>query len=362
MKVLILTNCGSGLFHFRKELLKALSTQHEVHIAFPKDEYVDKLVKVGCVYHRFEFFRHGTNPFKEFQLILRYKKLIKKIQPDIVLTYTIKPNVYGGLACQLLKVPYITNVTGLGIAILNGGLMSKITLFLYKIGLNKATTVFFQNEENKNFFIKKHIVKQNYRLLPGSGVNLNEFSFCDYPDENEPLKFLFIGRIMKDKGIEEFLQCAKHIKAFNPNIQFDIIGGFDEDKYKPIITEYENAKIINYFGVQSDVKPFIKSHHAIILPSYHEGTSNVLLESAACGRPVIATDVAGCRETYDDEISGIGCKAKSCESLITAVEKFLNFSYSQKAEMGIAARKKIESQFDRKIVIDAYINEINKLL
>ena len=166
MRVLILTNCGSGLFHFRKELLKALSTQHEVHIAFPKDEYVDRLIETGCFYHGFEFFRHGTNPFKEFQLILRYKKLIKKIQPDIVLTYTIKPNVYGGLACQLLKVPYITNVTGLGIAVLNGGLMSKITLFLYKIGLRKATTVFFQNEENKNLFIKKYIVYKITKNVP----------------------------------------------------------------------------------------------------------------------------------------------------------------------------------------------------
>lgn len=362
MKILILANNDVGLYKFRKELIEALNQNYEVHISLPYGEFVNDLVNLGCIYHNFEFLRHNTNPFKELSLISYYKKLIKQIRPDLVLTYTIKPNVYGGLACQLLKIPYFTNITGLGTAVLNGGLMSKITLFLYKIGLKKAGTVFFQNEENKNFFINKRIVSDNYKLLPGSGVNLQEYVFCDYPKDDKPLKFLFIGRIMRDKGIEEFLSCAEHIKKSHSNTQFDIIGDFDEEAYKTIIEQLEEKNIINYLGVQSDVKPFIKSHHATILPSYHEGISNVLLESAASGRPVIATDVSGCRETYDDNVTGFSCKAKSTESLISAVEKFIALTYDEKIQMGVKARTKAEAQFDRNIVINAYLNEINKLL
>lgn len=360
MKILIIANSDSGLYGFRGELLQVLLNEHDVHISVPSGEYVHKLTSMGCIYNNIEFDRHGTNPLKELRQILYYKKLIKRIAPDIVFTYTIKPNIYGGIACSALKIPYFCNITGLGTAIENPGIMQKITLFLYRMGLKKAKHVFFQNQQNLDFMLKHKIVKCPYTLLPGSGVNLQRFAFMNYPDNQTNINFLFIGRVMKDKGIDEFLSAAKSIKSKYPNTQFDIVGAFDGD-YEDVINAAVNDGYINYHGLQSDVKPFINKSHCVVLPSYHEGMANVLLEAAASGRPVIASDIAGCRETFDDGVSGFACKAKSAESLINAVEKFIALPYEQKEKMGIAGRKKVEQQFDRQIVIDAYVNELNNL-
>ncbi len=360
MRILILANNDVGLYKFRKELLEALIIENEVHISLPYGEFVDNMVDMGCVYHNVEFNRHGTNPIKELGQISYYKKLIKKILPDVVLTYTIKPNIYGGMACSALKVPYFCNITGLGTAIENNGIMQKISLNLYRFGLRKACKVFFQNQYNLDFMLEHKVAKSQYHLLPGSGVNLNNFKLINYPHNQANINFLFIGRVMKDKGIDEFLSMAKHIKLKYPNISFDIIGMIDGD-YEDIINNAVSEGFINYHGLQSDVKPFIQNAHCIVLPSYHEGMANVLLEAAASGRPVIASDIAGCRETFDEGISGFGCKAKSTESLIEAVEKFINLPYEQKQEMGIEGRKKVEKQFDRQIVIDTYLKEIINL-
>ena len=360
MKILILANNDVGLYKFRKELIEALLKEHEVHISLPYGEFVDDMIELGCIYHNVEFDRHGTNPIKELGQMTYYKKLIKLVKPDVVLTYTIKPNVYGGMACSMLKIPYFCNVTGLGTAIENPGIMQKISLTLYRLGLKKARKVFFQNQQNLDFMLKHKVVKSNYHLLPGSGVNLNNFTLMDYPTEQTNINFLFIGRVMKDKGIDEFLSMAKQIKSKYPCTSFEIIGMIDGD-YEDTINNAVSEGYVNYHGLQSDVKPFIQKSHCVVLPSYHEGMANVLVEAAASGRPVIASDIAGCRETFDDGLSGISCKAKSAESLIDAVEKFITIPYEQKKEMCIAGRKKVEQQFSRQIVIDAYLNELNNL-
>lgn len=360
MKVLILANNDVGLYKFRKELIEALLSENEVHISLPYGNFVDDMTAMGCVYHNFEFNRHGTNPIKELGQISYYKKLIKQVAPDVVLTYTIKPNIYGGIACASLKIPYFCNITGLGTAIENKGIMQKISLNLYRFGLRKACKVFFQNQQNLDFMLSHKVVKSQYHLLPGSGVNLNNFTLMDYPTEQTNIDFLFIGRVMKDKGIDEFLSAAKHIKELYPNTSFDVVGMIDGD-YEQIISSAVNGGYINYYGLQNDVKPFIKKSHCVVLPSYHEGMANVLLEAAASGRPVIASDIAGCRETFDDGISGFACKAKSAESLICAVEKFIELPYQQKAQMGMTGRKKVEKQFDRQIVIDAYLKELDNI-
>ena len=360
MKILILANNDVGLYKFRKELIEALLKEHEVHISLPYGEFVDDMVELGCIYHNVEFDRHGTNPIKELGQISYYKKLLKSIKPNVVLTYTIKPNIYGGMACAAVKVPYFCNITGLGTAIENLGIMQKISLTLYRLGLKKARKVFFQNQQNLDFMLKHKVVKSNYHLLPGSGVNLNNFTLMDYPNEQTNINFLFIGRVMKDKGIDEFLSMAKQIKSKYQCTSFDIIGMIDGD-YEDTINTAVSEGYINYHGLQSDVKPFIQKSHCVVLPSYHEGMANVLLEAAASGRPVIATDIAGCRETFDDGVSGFSCEPKSAESLIGAVEKFITIPYEQKKEMGIAGRKKVEQQFDRQIVINAYLKEINNL-
>lgn len=362
MKILVLANYGMGLYNFRKELLEELIKQkNEVYISLPNDEYVPKLKELGCKFIDTSLERRGTNPLKDMKLLLAYIKLLRDTKPDIVLTYTIKPNVYGGIACAITKTPYITNITGLGTSIENKGLIQSVTKMLYRQGLKKASCVFFQNEANRKYFIDSGIVKSRTRLIPGSGVNLNQHIFEEYPVNNDRLKFIFIGRIMKAKGIEELLEAASYIKKEFPNVEFNLIGG-SEENYSKKIQEMEKDKIIKYHGKQSEVHSFIKHSHATILPSYHEGLSNVLLESAASGRPVLASNVPGCVETFDEGVTGFGFEVKSVESLIETIINFISLPYDKKREMGIAGRKKMEREFDRNIVISAYLEEINSII
>lgn len=360
MHILIVANNDVGLFKFRHELVETLIKTHKVSICLPNGEYVPKFVAMGCKYHECEFDRHGTNPLAELKQIHFYKRLLKSLKPDVVLTYTIKPNIYAGIACASLNVPYIANITGLGTAIENGGLMQKVLLVLYRYGLRKAKTVFFQNKTNMEFMLSKGIAKRSYALLPGSGVNLDEHTFEPYPEGESPVKFVTVGRIMKDKGADEILYAAEKIKKDHPNVIFKLIGGFDGD-YKDSVQKAVDAGIIEYLGHQSDVHSYMKDAHAIVHASYHEGLSNVLLEAAACGRPIIATDVAGCRETYEDGASGISFKAKDAEALVQAVNKFIALPHQKKKEMGMAGRRKVENEFDRNIVIQKYIKEIEDI-
>ncbi|MEH7495089.1 glycosyltransferase family 4 protein [Neobacillus niacini] len=361
MKILVLANFGMGLYNFRKELLKELIKQNkEVYISLPNDEYVPKLKNLGCKFVETNLERRGTNPLNDSKLLLHYIQMIKRIKPDVVLTYTIKPNVYGGLACRITKTAYFTNITGLGTAVENKGSIQKITLMLYKTGLKKASCLFFQNGTNLKFFSDKNIVKDKTRLVPGSGVNLEQHTFEEYPCESQNIRFLFIGRIMKSKGIEELLQAAKIVKQKYPNTKFDLIGHCEED-YQQQLNELNKSEVIIYHGQQSDVHSFIKNSHATILPSYHEGTANVLLESASSGRPVLASRVSGCKEIFDEGISGFGFEVRSVDSLVEAIIKFINLPYEQKKAMGMAGRKKMEKEYDRKIVINAYMDEIEKL-
>ena len=361
-KILILANNDVGLYRFRKELIESLLDQgYEVYISLPAGYYVEKLCHMGCVFFDTPIDRRGTNPITDLKLIFYYKTLIKNIKPDVVLTYTIKPNVYGGIACKSSNTPYIANVTGLGTSIENGGLLQKTTLALYANSLRKAACVFFQNETNRQFFIDKHIVTGKTRLIPGSGVNLKYHCFEEYPDSDNIIKFLFIGRIMKDKGIDELLEAAQKVKCMYPNVQFDLVG-YCEENYTKRLSDFENRGIIKYHGQQDDVHSFIKGAHAIIHPSYHEGMANVLLEAASTGRPVLASNIPGCRETFDEGVSGYGFEVKNTAALVNTIEKFIRLPYKNKKQMGIAGRAKVECEFDRQIVIDSYMEEINKIL
>ena len=241
MKILILANNDVGLYKFRKELIlellnpgtileERIAEESDLYISLPYGEFVDELTKMGCKYLETSIERRGMNPFKDLKLLNEYRKMIRQIAPDVVLTYTIKPNIYGGLACRLLKVPYLVNITGLGTSIENQGLLSKIILQMYKVGIGAAKTVFFQNASNAKLFKEKRIVRDNVELIPGSGVNLQEHCFENYPSEKNGIKLLFIGRIMRDKGISEYLDCAEHYSE-RKDVSFHIIGGFDENEY-----------------------------------------------------------------------------------------------------------------------------------
>ncbi len=359
MRILIVANNDVGLYKFRRELVEELLKFHEVHICLPDGEYVSKLTALGCIYHGCEFDRHGTNPLAELKQISRYKQLIKAVKPDIVFTYTVKPNIYAGIACASLKIPYVANITGLGTAIENGGLMQKLLMVLYRLGLRKAQTVFFQNAANRDFMLSKGVVKGKYAMLPGSGVNLEEHKAEPYPQEEAPLVLVSIGRIMKDKGADELLYAAKMICREYPQVVFRMIGGFD-GAYEEKVLAAADAGEIEYLGMQSDVHACLKEAHAIVHASYHEGMSNVLLEAAACARPIIATDVPGCRETYENGVSGIACKARDREALVRAIREFIALPHNQKALMGQAGRRKAEREFDRTIVIKQYMQEIEE--
>lgn len=360
--VLVLTNFIAGLHSFRKEVMKAIVDEgYQLYISVPDtdDDRIEYFKGIGCKIIKTDFNRRGMNPIDDLKLMLQYRKLINQLKPKAVLSYTIKPNVYGGIACRLTGTPLIANVTGLGDAIENGGWLQMLTVTLYKIGIGKAKQVFFQNPSNKETCLKYGIADDKAIVLPGSGVNLEHHTYQDYPDDGV-IKFLYIARLQKDKGTGEYFEAAKAIKEKYPQTEFQVLG-WKEGDYERQLNELTATGIITYLGTTSDVRPYLKEVHCTIMPSYHEGMSNVNLESAANGRPVITTNVPGCRETVDDGVSGYLVKAKDSQSLIDDIEKFLSLPYEQKKQMGVEGRKKVEKEFDRQIVVKAYLDAINNL-
>ncbi len=369
-RILILANSDKGLYNFRYELIQELThpgsyltdriaSPADVFIAAPKGDKISALEEMGCHFIDVSLERRGKNPFQDFKLRRQYVNIIKNVKPDVVFTYTVKPNIYGGMACRSLKIPCVMNITGLGTAVEKGGLMQKFILLLYKFALRGVNKVFFQNSANEQFFTNHKLAIGKHQLLPGSGVNLEKFSELDYPNEDTN-EFAFIGRIMREKGIDNYLEAAKAIREKYPNAVFHICGSCEKE-YNGKLQEYIDDESVVYHGMLADVRPIINKSSAVVLPTYHEGMSNVLLEAAASGRPVIASKVPGCIETFDEGISGFGTNVNDSENLVDTLEKFINLPYHAKREMGINARKKVEKEFDRKIVVKAYLEEIEKL-
>lgn len=361
IRVLVADNHEDGMLKCRGELIDELVKMSQVYISVPRGKYTQELMNKGCIFEELDISRRGTNPIKELILINSYRNLLKRVRPDIVLTYSIKPNVYLGFLCGIMNIPYIANVTGLGSSIQDGGVISKLTGILYKIGLRKANMVFCQNKTNQSYLLEHGIICGPNILIPGSGVNLNKHPYEEYPDETNEISFLTIGRIMKDKGTDELLEAARIVKKKYFNVSFSMIGFFDGD-YEGIIEQAEKDGIVSYHGHQDDVHSFIKDCHAVVHPSYHEGMANALLEGAATGRPVIATCVSGCIETFDPGVSGFSCRPKDSVDLANAIIRFIELPHEDKVKMGIAGRRKMELEFDRKMIIEQYMNEIKKIL
>lgn len=359
-KVLFLVNHDVVIYNFRKELIERLIHDgYEVIISSPYGERIDLLKQMGCKFVEVKINRHGKNLLDEIKVLAYYKQLISIVKPTIIFAYTIKPNIYGAIAAASCKVPIVANITGLGTAVENPGKMQKAMIVLYKLSFRKVQTVYVQNMENQQFFVKNKIVDNKLKLLPGSGVNLKQFYVLDYPSD-EKIEFAFISRIMKEKGIDQYLEMAKYIKKKYPNTYFHICG-FCEDEYEDILEKYKEDGIITYHGMVMDIREVLAYTHCTIHPTYYpEGLSNVLLESAASGRPIITTNRSGCREVVDDGINGYMIPKKNSTALINAVEKFLQLNNKEKKQMGLYARKKVEEQFDRQIVVEAYMKEIVK--
>lgn len=360
-KILILSNHFITLYNFRKELIKQLNDKgHEVYISIPKSDDNNFFENMGCKLIDTSIDRRGINPIKDFALILKYLKIMKMIKPDIILSYTIKPNIYGAIASNITKNKQISNITGTGATFLKRNFVSEVAKFLYKISIKQSYKVFFQNSGDKDIFVKNKMVKNNYDILPGSGVNLEQFQRIDLPSDKE-INFIFIGRIMTLKGIDQYLETAKKIKDEYENINFYIAGFIEEAKYNKIIDEYNSKGIIKYIGFQKDIKSYIEMCHCTVLPSHGgEGVPNVLLESAAMGRVCVASSINGSKEVIDDGENGFLFKAGDGKDLTDKVKRFIDLKFEDKVKMGFAGRAKVEREFDRNIVIDRYLNEINK--
>jgi galacturonosyltransferase len=365
MRILVLSNYANGLYLFRRELIEQfMNDGHEVFVSVPPDENCDKLRSIGWNIYETELSRHGMNPFKDYKLYKAYKKLIRQLKADVVLTYTIKPNIYGAMAARVCKVPYICNITGLGKAIENGGLISKVLIMMYRTSMKKAKRVFFQNEKNMAILQKHGIALHNAGLLPGSGVNLTEHPFREYPSEEDGIRFLAVLRVMRDKGIEEYLQAAKDISARHQEVHFELVGEYEEDerdKYEPLIKELEEKGLLKYYGHIDNVEEVMSKSHVVVHPSYHEGMSNVILEAAACGRPILASNISGCKEAVDEGKSGFLFEPGSAAELEKEIEHILTLNGKERENMGQAARTLIEQKFDRRSIILTYIDEIKDI-
>lgn len=363
-RILILANDESTIYNFRRELVKKLSeSKYEVIISYPnKTKKTDEILMSGCKYAEIKLERKGKNPFNDLKLIFNYKNMIKKIKPDIVLTYTVKPNIYGGIASFICKVPYISNVTGMGI-ISKKSVLQKLLFFMLRISLKRAACVFFQNESNRSFFIKNNICNNNTDLLPGSGVNLDLHKFEEFPEYDGKIKFITVSRLQKDKGYDELFTAIKELKK-DKNIEFHIVGWSEDDEYEKKLKELLESDSLIYHGSvsQDKVHELVKQAHCLIHPSYHEGLSNVCLETAAAGRPILASNIPGCIEIVEENINGLLFEPQNSDSLIESIRCFLELPYEMKKQMGIYGRQKVEKYFDRNIVIEKYLSEINRII
>lgn len=360
--VLILVNHEVVIYNFRLELVERLLKEgKEVHISTPPGKRIEKLRLLGAVCHDITIDRHGMNPVAELAVLREYQRLIREIRPAAVLGFTIKPNIYGAIAAGRARIPFVANITGLGTAVENAGLKQKLAVMLYKAAFGPVQRVFFQNMENEQFFREHGIAVSKHCLLPGSGVNLSRFPTTPLPAcgdgrKGAPVKFAFISRIMKEKGIEQYLDAAERIKAEYPAAEFHVCG-FCEAEYRGRLAEFHKNGLAEYHDMIQDVAQFMSRMHCIVHPTYYpEGLSNVLLEACACGRPVITTDRSGCREAVED--NGYLVPERDTEALVQAIEGFINLSWEEKEKKGRAGRRLAEKKYSREIVVEAYMKEI----
>lgn len=365
--VLVLTNSLTGLYNFRKEVIQSIVYGgYSVTICCPliQHDSVDYFGQIGCSIKFVGVDKRGMNPFRDLYLISTYRKTIKSIRPVAILTYSIKPNIYGGIAARICHVPQLANITGLGDAIENPGFLRIITIRLYRIGLKKARTVFYQNQAIQEFCKENRIGKTGV-LLPGSGVNTCYHAFQQYPKENETIIFLYMGRFMKSKGTDELIEAIKTIhKKYSDRVSFILLGGRYPDNdysYEKQIESLQNQGALRWPGVVWDVRPYLKEAWCTIHPSYHEGMANVILESCAAGRPIITNNINGCKEAVVEGKNGFLCSPKNSKELIEKIEKFINLPYSEKVRMGKESRRIVEESFDRRIVCDAYLTQLKQI-
>ncbi len=362
-KVLILTNHALGLHNFRKELLvRLIEDGYEVHVSLPNHKLVTQIAELGCHIHDSKLKRRSINLLEDIKLLFEYIKLTRKLKPDAIITYTIKPNVYGGIVARLFRKPHIANITGLGSTFQRrGSFLYKVAKFLYSRSLKKSDFVFFQNENNREVFLSEKIVISDQAVLVnGSGVNVDEFNYIERSYVGS-IRCLFISRLMKEKGINEFLDAVELVGDNNGRITYGLLGFFEEKAIEERVISLVDKGLIQYLGVSYDMKKIYKNADLVVLPSYHEGMSNVLQEAAATGLPTITTDINGCKEIVDHQITGYLCRVKDSEDLADKIKMFIRLLPEDMIELGKNAREKMVSEFNRKHIIDVYMDKIKEI-
>lgn len=338
---------------------------HEVHTIAPKDDYTPFLQEMGCIHHNVRMDSRGANPIKDSALIVELFSIYKKVKPDVVLHYTIKPNVYGTLAASLLGIPSINNVCGLGTVFLKKNLVSAIAMFLYKVSFRFAKKVFFQNPDDKKLFVENNLVPADKTdLVPGSGINLNHFVPFQF-NRNKTFTFLMVSRLISDKGVFEYIDAIKNLKEKGFNARFQVLGAMDPEHKRGIATDkiqrWINEGTIEYLGTSHDVRQHLQQADCVVLPSYREGTPRTLLEAASVGKPIIATNVPGCNQVVEDNFNGLLCNLKDAQDLAVKMETMANMDNETLKQFGANGRSKMEKQFDENLVITKYLAELKTI-
>lgn len=358
MKFMIITNHSYMLWQFRRELIQELLRRGEVVISMPFVGHEEDFRKLGCECIETDVDRRSVNPIGEIKLYNMYKQLLQDVHPDVVITYSIKPNIYAGYGCGRLGIPCFVNVQGLGTAFWKEPFATVVSA-MYRKALKKVKTVFFENQENATLFLRRRIMPEEKQVVVhGAGVNLEYYQESPYPKEQPVTRMLFVGRIMKEKGVDEFFEAARRLKEeYKDAIRFDVVGFFEEE-YKTKVKALEDEGIICFHGFVEDPRPLYAQAHCLIQPSYHEGMSNVLLEAASIGRPLIASDIPGCREAVEQGVNGYLVPKMDVDGLVTAMRIFMELSSEEKETMGKCSRRKMEDEFGKEQVVKRTVDEI----
>jgi glycosyltransferase involved in cell wall biosynthesis len=366
MRIAIVLNTSWNIYNFRMNFIKALLEEgHEIHTIAPTDEYTRHLAEAGCIHHDVRMDSRGANPLKDSALIVELFLIYRRVRPDIILHYTIKPNVYGTLAAAMLGIPVVNNVCGLGTAFLKRNLVSLFAIILYKISFQFADKVFFQNPEDMKLFLRNKLVRsKSVDILPGSGIDLKRFTPVTFK-RNKKFTFLLISRLITDKGILEYIDAVRQLKAAGMDAKFQLLGAKDPDHKRGIqevvIQEWIDSGTIEYLGTTDDVRTFISDADCIVLPSYREGTPRTLLEAASSAKPIIATNVPGCNHVVEDEVNGLLCRIKDSNDLADKMRVMSHFSDDRLKEFGKNGRARMEAKYNESLVIGKYLVALNQL-
>lgn len=360
MHILMTVNAAWNIWNFRRTLVAALLDDgHKVTILAPPDHTLADLERMGCRVRSLQMSVKGLNPVDDLMLLLRFKRILRQEKPDVVLSYTIKNNIFGAMAARGAPVPFVPNVTGLGTAFLSGGLMQAVAESLYRHAFKGLPAILFQNEDDRELFLRLRLVEaRQAQLVPGSGIDLDRFAMTEYPAAGTRPVFLMIARLLRDKGVNEFVEAARRIRAQGNDARFQLLGATGSQNRTAIdaatVQGWVEEGSVEYLGTTDDVRPYIAAANCVVLPSYREGAPRTLIEAAAMGRPLIASDVPGCRAVVDRDVSGFFCAARDAESLAVAMRRFLDLPYAAQVEMGQASRVKMVREFDQQRVIDIY--------